>query len=228
LEPQLFIRLIRVGAPAGAMPVFDLLTWGVIIIALIGMFGTAHLAANSIVIRYLHLLFMPSFAIGTVLTAMVGQAIGAGDPDRAQRRAWLGFKLISSYMVCVGLVYFLYREPLMRVFTDEEAVVQAGMRIFLCVAIYQLFDAMFLTYSHTLRGAGDTVYPTLLMVVSGTVVLVGGGLALVRWAPGLESLGPWLATTAHAIVLGLGMLVRWQSGHWRKIRILPARSGAAH
>lgn len=220
-EPKLFARLIRVGAPAGAMPVFDLLTWGVIIIALIGLFGTAHLAANSIVVRYLHLLFMPAFGIGTVLTAMVGQAIGANDPDRAHRRAWLGFKLIASYTVFVALVFFGLREPLMLVFTGEETVIRAGSRIFVCVAIYQLFDAAFITFSHTLRGAGDTVYPTVLMIGSATVVLVGGGLALVRWAPGLESLGPWLATTAHVIVLGAGMFARWQSGHWRNIRLLP-------
>jgi len=220
LQPSLFARLVRVGAPAGAMPVFDLLTWGVFVIAMIGLFGTAHLAANSIVVRYLHLLFMPSFAVGTVLTAMVGQAIGAGAPEQAERRARLGYRLMAGYMIGVGLIYLFLREPLMRVFTTDPAVIRAGNLIFICVAIYQAFDAAFLTYSHTLRGAGDTLYPTLLMLGSGTVVLVGGSFALVRWAPGLESLGPWIATTAHAIVLGTGMYLRWRSGHWRRIRLL--------
>jgi MATE family multidrug resistance protein len=228
LRPKLLGHIVRVGAPAGGMPVFDLLTWGVIVIALIGMFGTAHLAANSIVVRYLHLLFMPSFAIGTVLTALVGQAIGAKDPEKAQRRALLGFKLIAGYMVSVGVVFLVFREPLMRVFSTDETVIQAGKLIFICVAIYQMFDAAFLTYSHTLRGAGDTLFPALWMLGSGAVVLVGGSLVLVHWAPGLASLGPWIATTAHAIVLGVGMFARWQSGHWRKIRLMAQQPGAGH
>jgi MATE family multidrug resistance protein len=214
------VEILRVGAPSGGLPVFDLLTWGVIIVWMIGLFGTAHLAANTIVIRYLHLSFMPSFAIGGVLTAMVGQSLGAGDPLRARRQARTAFVLIAGYMVVIGLVFIAFREPFMRWFTDDPLVIRTGALIFFCVMAYQVFDAMFLTFSHALRGAGDTVWPTAVLLMLGTFVLVGGGLYMVRFYPELGSLGPWLSTTVYTMVLGSAMAWRWRSGAWENIRLV--------
>lgn len=216
---RVLTRIFRTGAPAGLMPVFDLLTWGVFVVALIGLFGTEHLAANSIVVRYLHLLFMPSFAIGAVLTAMVGQSIGSARPDLAVGWARLGVGVVACYMATLGFAMMLFRGPLMRVFTSDPAVIAAGSAIFVCVAIYQLFDAAYLGYSHALRGAGDTLWPTAVMLVSGLVVLVGGASFMVRFFPELTSLGPWMATTAHTVVLGVAMTIRWSRGGWRTRRL---------
>lgn len=222
LRPAELRTILRIGAPAGGMPVFDLLTWGVFIVWMIGLFGTAHLAANTIVIRYLHLSFMPAFAVGGVLTAMVGQALGAGDPARARRLARQAYALIGGYMLMIGLVFVLLREPLMRWFSDDPVVVRTGSLIFFCVMAYQAFDAMFLTFSHALRGAGDTLWPTVALLVLGVFLLVGGGLAMVRFYPELASLGPWISTTVYTMVLGSAMAWRWHSGAWEKIRLRPA------
>lgn len=216
-------EILRVGAPSGGMPVFDLLTWGVFIVWMIGLFGTAHLAANTIVIRYLHLSFMPSFAIGGVLTAMVGQSLGAGDPARARRQARTAYGLIAGYMLVIGAVFVAFREPFMRAFTADPVVVQTGSTIFFCVMAYQAFDAMFLTFSHALRGAGDTIWPTATLLILGTFLLVGGSLYMVRFYPELASIGPWLSTTAYTMVLGSAMAWRWRSGAWEKIRLITAR-----
>ena len=66
------------GAPGGFQGVWDLVTWGIILTWMIGLFGTEPLATNTIVIRYLHLSFMPAIAIGFILTAIVGKSIGLG------------------------------------------------------------------------------------------------------------------------------------------------------
>jgi|GEM_PF-5989802 len=112
-----------------------------------------------------------------------------------------------------------FREPLMKVFTKEPEAVAAGSAIFVCVAIYQVFDAGFITFSHALRGAGDTLWPTLVMLASGVFVLVGGSYYLVSFHPELKSLGPWVATTAHATVLGSAFFARWLFGPWTRIRL---------
>ncbi len=212
-------EIVRTGAAAGLMPVFDLFTWGILLVGMIGMFGTAHLAANTIVVRYLHLAFMPAFALGATLTAMVGQSIGAGHPDRAERRAHLAFRVIGSYMAAVGLLFLAGREPLMRVFSRDPELIAAGSGFFVCAAVYQVFDAMYLTYSHALRGAGETVWPAAALLVLSCTVLVGGSWCLVTYAPWLQSLGPWIATTVYAGFLGTAMAWRWRVGHWRAIRL---------
>ena len=218
-DPVIFKQLVRTGAPAGLMPVFDLFTWGVVLVWMIGLFGTAHLAANTIVIRYLHLAFMPTFAFGATLTAMVGHSLGAGDPARAQRRAHVAFRVIAGYMGSVGLLFLLAREPLMRLFSSDPELIAAGAGFFVCAAIYQVFDAMYLTYSHALRGAGETVWPAAALLVLSCTVLVGGSWCLITFAPALQSLGPWIATTVYAACLGVAMAWRWRLGRWKQIRL---------
>jgi multidrug resistance protein, MATE family len=214
--------LLKVGSPAGLLPVFDLLTWGVFILWMIGFFGTGHLAANTIVVRYLHLAFMPAFALAAVLTALVGQSIGAGSPAHARRAATLTYQLLGCYMGAIGLGFLVLREPLMRLFTDDPAVIAAGTAIFVCTAVYQAFDAMWITYSHALRGAGDTAWPSGAVLVLGSTVLVGGAWFMVKAFPELASLGPWIATTVYTVILGCTMLLRWRAGAWTARRLVPA------
>ncbi len=221
-------RALKIGAPAGGQFVFDLFTWGVIILWMIGLFGTAHMAANTIVIRYLHLAFMPALAVGNILTARVGHSIGAKNWDLAVRQTQLTFAVVVLYMSLVGFVFVLGREPLLRFFTDNDEIVQAGGWMMIAAALYQVFDAMYITYSHALRGAGDTLWPALALIIYSVVVLVGGGWAMITWLPELKSLGPWLATTLYVVFLGVTMKIRWNQGRWRHVNIFvhPTASAA--
>jgi len=77
-----------------------------------------------------------------------------------------------------------------------------------------------MTLSGALRGAGDTVWPGVATLILSWSLIVGGGLLLVRFAPGLESLGPWIAASSYIIALALAMLARWLSGKWRTMDLL--------
>lgn len=217
-------RLFKIGAPGGGQFMFDLLTWGVFIIWMIGFFGTDHLAANTIVVRYIHLAFMPAIAVGAILTARIGSAIGEQNPGRAKEQAATAFRLISCYMIFIGLIFLVLQHPLMRLFTDEAAIIAAGGKIFICVAIYQIFDAMYITYSHALRGAGDTLWQAVALVIYSITLLVGGGYAMVTFFPELASMGPWIATTVYVLFLGASVKWRWHREHWRKIDIFKGKS----
>jgi len=140
LNPAALRQLFVIGTPAGGMPLFDLLTWGVFITWMIGFFGTPQLAANTIVVRYIHLLFMPALGVGAVLTAMVGQAIGQSRHERARRRAFLAYAVIAAYMVTVGLIFVGFRYSLMRVFTKDPVVIAAGGSIFICKTNRQIYS----------------------------------------------------------------------------------------
>ncbi|MDX2111504.1 MAG: MATE family efflux transporter [Verrucomicrobiota bacterium] len=221
-EGKAILQIFKVGAPAGAQFTFDLFTWGVIILWMIGQFGTAHLAANTIAVRYLHLAFMPALALAAILTARVGQAIGEKNPARAESQTRIAFTVIMVYMMSIGLLFFFGRTPLMHLFTQDPEIIHAGGLILIVTAIYQLFDAMYITYSHSLRGAGDTIWPAVMLIIYSLVVLVGGGLTIIHYFPEWKSVGPWLATTLYVVALGVTYKIRWHKGKWRKMDIFKA------
>ncbi len=212
-------RLIRVGAPGGLQGVWELITWGIILTWLIGLFGTEPLAANTIVVRYLHLSFMPAIAIGFIITAIVGKSIGEGQLDRANKQVYLALKVMMGYMILMGIVFYVFRDPFLRVFSQSEEVIAAGRVMLIFAAIFQIFDALYITFSHALRGAGDTRFPALALVGFSTVFLCCCGLFMVKYYPQFGALGPWSMTTLYVGFLGITLTARWIWGPWKKMDI---------
>ena len=151
------------------------------------------------------------------MTALVGKSIGAGRPDRARREARTAALITFAYMGSLSVVYALFGADLIRFFSDDEEVIRIGRTIMLCAACFQLFDGLAIAYNAALRGAGDTFVPSLFVMGSNWVMIVGAGWLMATWYPQLGSLGPWLAASALIIVTGIFLWLRWRSGAWMRI-----------
>jgi MATE family multidrug resistance protein len=128
--------------------------------------------------------------------------------------------------VC-AIVFFVFREQLIRAFVREDTpaeqidrLVQLGSGFLIATAAFQLFDAVAMTLSGALRGAGDTKVPGVATVVLSWTIIVGGGFFMVKLLPQLESLGPWIAAATYIAVLCLFLLARFLKGRWRDIRVV--------
>jgi MATE family multidrug resistance protein len=95
-----------------------------------------------------------------------------------------------------------------------------GSTLMVAAAFFQVFDAVGIVLIGALRGAGDTLWPGLMTIILSWSVIVGGGWALVRLAPGLGPLGPWIAASAYIALFAGILLWRWKRGAWRSIRVL--------
>ncbi len=210
-------RLFRVGLPQGLQWLSEVSVWSVFSLVLIGRFGTTELAATNLAWQYVRIGFMPMIGVGQAITALVGKAIGQADPPRAMRFAHLGAKVCFAYVSVLSLLYLLRREWLVELFSSDPAVIAIGTKIMCCVALFQLFDVLGQVYYHALRGAGDTKWPMVMMVVSHWLVVIGGG-SLVTWLkPEWRSLGPWGVATLLISLTGVLLWRRWQSRAWIRI-----------
>jgi len=226
--------LVRVGWPNGLQFGNELICWAIFMSVLVGTFGSVHMVAGWTVLRYMHLAFMPSVGFATATTALVGRCIGEGRPDAAVRRAHVAVAMAMTYMTACAVAMFLFRGELVALFTDPAAdpelaaeVVAIGSTLMICAAVFQTFDALGIVYAGALRGAGDTLVPGAVTVGLSWAVIVGFGWWLVGNAPGLASLGPWIASAAYIILLGVFLAFRFEGGQWRKIRLLPGSAGPA-
>jgi len=247
--------ILRVGWPAGLMMGNELICWGYLMAVLLGAGGAAlvtaepgltgaalgdaqaqeavvHNAAGWIALRYMHVSFMPAVGLSIAVSAMVGKAIGAGRHDEAARRAWLGLKVTLAYMGLCALAFIVFREEMMSVFVpadmseqEAKAVLEVGATVMIAAAVFQLFDAMAITMSGALRGAGDTVWPGVVTIILSWVFIVGLGHLLIWLAPGLGSIGPWIGASAYIMALGLAMIGRFLWGPWRRIDLLAGTKG---
>ncbi|MDP6045779.1 MAG: MATE family efflux transporter [Phycisphaerae bacterium] len=220
--------ILRVGWPAGVQLCNDMLSWSVCVAILAGSFGMAHRAATTIAMRYIGLAFMPAVGIGIATTALVGRYIGLGKPDIARKRAHQGVVTAMIWMGACGVMFWVFRHQMARFFAkglEADEIVRIGAQIMICAAIFQISDAVGIVYIGALRGAGDTKWPMFVTVMLSWGIIVGGGIAAVKLAPQLTSLGPWIAASTYVILMGAAMAWRFESGAWRKIDLL--RRGTA-
>ena len=218
-------ELWRVGWPRSLTFGNEMLCWAIFMTYLIGTFGQAHNTAGWIVLRYMHLSFMPAVGISVAVTALVGRYIGAGQPDIANHRAWLGVRMSMCYMGLCALMFVIFRAPLASILIRKgdpefDLILSIASQLLICAAVFQLFDAMSITLSGALSGAGDTVWTGVVTMITSWTFIVGGGFALVHWAPQLKSLGPWIGASVYIISLGIAFVWRWNSGYWRTIQLL--------
>ena len=111
--------------------------------------------------------------------------------------------------------------------STQADILRIGATVMICAAVFQCFDAVGIVFAGALRGAGDTFWPMVITFVMAWTMVIGGGAAMIRWMPQLQSIGPWIAASAYVIVLGLVMAWRFESGAWRKIDLLGRRPPAA-
>jgi len=226
--------LLRVGLPAGFGLTVNVAFWGVILFGLVGRFGTEALAATSAVLSYTSLSVMPVVGMSTALTAAVGKTIGQGRKDIAMKQTGVCLKVALLYMGLVGICFFVFRNALMAFWSSDDKVIEVGVKILICAAIYQTFHAARTIYSGSLRGAGDTVWLAIISAVGALVILGLGGWLVAELFSSLGALGPWIAATVSIIAVGLANRWRFKSKRWMDIDIfkrsavsVPIRNGAA-
>lgn len=227
--------ILRVGWPGGAMFGNEMICWGFFMVYLVSHFGAQHASAGWIAHQYMSLSFMPAVGISVAVSALVGKYIGARRTDLAAARAWLGLWLALAYMGLCGILFVVFRFELIDLFVEEGTppdqraeIVRLGAGFLIAAAAFQLFDAVAMTMSGALRGAGDTVWIGILTVTLAWVVIVGGGLAMVRWMPQLQSLGPWIAAASYIMLLSVVALGRFLAGNWRSMSLIKHGPVAAH
>lgn len=224
--------LMKTGWPIGLMFGNEMICWGYFMVYLVSHFGPLHATAGWIAHQYMSLSFMPAVGISVACTAVVGKYMGMGRPDLAARRAWLALGLAMVYMVLCAAAFIVFRRPLVGLFIQRDTppaavaeIIRLGSMFLIAAAAFQAFDAVAMTTSGALRGAGDTVYPGVATMILSWVVIVGGGTALVEYWPDLSSLGPWMAAAAYIILLSLLLLSRFLTGKWKSRRLLREAAG---
>lgn len=212
-------RLCWYGLPAGVHFGVDIVTWTIFTNVFIGQFGKVQLAAHNICVQLMHVSFMPGVGLGTALAVAVGKAIGEKRLDLARSNVRWALLFTTAYMSTIGVLMGVFRFELVGLFTDDMEVVAWGAKIMICCALFQFFDAMNITFTHALRGAGDTHWCAVMVFLGAVVLLMGGSTVAVWKYSQYGSVGPWVVTAVYAMALGLVFAGRYLWGPWERIEM---------
>lgn len=197
--------------------------------ALLGVYGTATVAAYTIGVRALSFSWIPGVGLAQAVGALVGQALGRNDENDAERIGKRAALLSFGVAAVLGIIAGLGREPLSHVFTTDPVVVDALKPFLLCLAIAQPMLQLHFTLGGVHRGAGETWTPLMAAVVGNWAVRVPLAALFVYV---LEAPVTWLWAaiifdhTARAAWLTVG----FRRGAWKTVlrdRLAAGRSAEA-
>lgn len=204
---SLLFQLIRLGLPSGiTQAIFSFAM--IIIQSLTNSFGTAVIAANTVVMRVDGFAMMPNFTFGTAMTTYAGQNIGARRIDRVEQGTKKGLQLGLSVSVALVALILLFGRYLMGMFTQTEQVIELGQQMLFTLAIGYIAMAVTQILSGVMRGAGDTMTPMWISIITTVVIRVpvAYGLELLT-RPAGGTMGSGAPTPLY-----LSLLISWVVG----------------
>ncbi|GAB4515980.1 MAG: MATE family efflux transporter [Anaerolineae bacterium] len=209
-------RVLNIGLPSGVEQL--LMRLGQVSFArVVASLGTTAYAAHAVALNAESISFMPGFGFAVAATTLVGQGLGANDPDRAQRHGYMAYALGAGVMSLMGIVFIFMARPLVSVFTNDPEVIELATWPLQLIGFVQPLLAAMMIFAGALRGAGDTRAPMIITGAGLWLVRVPLG-ALLALALGWGLKGAWIAMAVDLTVRGSFNFLRFRSGRWKEIK----------
>jgi putative MATE family efflux protein len=213
LEPAIMARLVRLSS-TGTFQVFIGMASWIGLIRTLSTFGSDAVAGYTIGIRVIIFALLPSFGMGNAAATMVGQALGASKPERAERAVWLAGFYNMIFLGIVGAVFLLFAPQIISLFTTDTRVAPYGVDCLRIVSAGFLFYAYGMVLTQSFNGAGDTWTPTKinLFVFWFWELPLAYVLAITL---GIGPRGVFIAITIAFSTLALVSAILFRRGHWK-------------
>ncbi|MBT3229727.1 MAG: MATE family efflux transporter [Candidatus Marinimicrobia bacterium] len=211
-------RFLKYGLPSGGHFFLEIMGFTAFILIL-GRIGQMELAATNIAININSLAFMPMFGLGIALSMMVGQNIGAGDPEKAKFAANSAVQLGMLYMIFCTFLYVVIPHVFIAPFDASQETFNTAIILLRFVAVYAVFDALSILYSSAIKGAGDTHF--VMRVTTGLsifVLIIPTYVAVDIFGSNLYL--PWTFCALFIVAMGLTFLGRFYGGKWKSMRVI--------
>jgi Na+-driven multidrug efflux pump len=134
------------------------------IMRIVALFGDVTLAGYTIALRLIHFAILPSWGMSNAAATMVGQNLGAGKPDRAERAVWISGRYNFYVLATLAVVFWVFARPLSAIFTDVPDALNASVLTLRISSLAYCFAAYSMVFSQAFNGAGDTKTPTKINV----------------------------------------------------------------
>ena len=216
-DPTLMWQMIRLSGSGTFQILIGTASW-IGLIRVISSFGSAALAGYTIGIRVIIFALLPSWGLSNAAAAMVGQALGAKKPERAERAVWIAARYNLVFLGTVGLLFVLLARGIVSLFTTDPAVTPYAVDCLRIVALGFLFYAYGMVITSSFNGAGDTWTPTWLNLLVFWLWEIPLAYAL---AVGLD-MGPrgvFVAITVAYSTLAVVSAWLFKKGRWKTRRV---------
>jgi putative MATE family efflux protein len=188
------------------------------LVRIVSIFGAAALAGYTIAIRVVIFAILPSWGLSNAAATLVGQNLGAKQPERAEAAVWRTGLYNMLFLGTLGVFFVLFAEPVIRLFTHDPAVVPLGVSCLRIVSYGNIGYAYAMVMLQAFNGAGDTVTPTIVNFFGFWLLEI----PLAYWLAiplNLRSNGAFYAIVIAEASIAVASAILFRRGRWKSQRI---------
>ena len=214
-------RLIRTILKTSAGGMFQFIigscSW-IFLTRIVAESGEAALSGYGTAVRICVFTILPAWGLANAAATLVGQNLGAGQPERAERSVWRTAFITFCFFALVAVVFFIFGANLMRFFTKDNEAIIAGTECLHILAIGYVFFAYGMIISQAFNGAGDTRTPTYINLFVFWVLQIPLAWLLAKYLK-MGPTGVYIAIGVAESVLAIVSIIIFRKGKWKLVKV---------
>jgi putative MATE family efflux protein len=211
------MRLVRVSVTGILQFAIAHTSW-IGLVRIVSLFGAAALAGYTIAVRIVVFAILPSWGLSNAAATLVGQNLGAKQPARAESSVWRTGLYNMLFLGSVGIVFVVFAEPIVRLFTNDPDVVPLGAMALRIISYGNIGYAYGMVMLQSFNGAGDTLTPTIVNFFGFWLFEI----PLAYWLAiklGLQTRGVYFSIVIAEGSIALASVLLFRRGRWKKQQI---------
>lgn len=190
----------------------------IFLVRIVSEFGSDAFAGYTIAIRVIIFTILPSWGLANAAATLVGQNLGAGQPDRAARSVWRAAYFNMAFMGAVAVIFFIFAEYILLLFSKNPIVIQHGVECLRVICMGYLSFSWGMVMVQAFNGAGDTRTPTILNIVCFWIVQIPLAYLLAKTF-GLGTKGVYIAIAVSDTLLAIISISLFKRGKWKLVKV---------
>lgn len=216
-DAKIILNIVRTSLGGVGQMIVAMTSW-IFLMRILADVGSEAVAGSTIALRIMMFTLMPAWGLSNAAATLVGQNLGAGNPERAESSVWkIGFYNMI-FLVLVSVVYFIFNDSLMRIFTDDARVIAIGAEWLQILSYSYFVYGWWMVSGQAFNGAGDTKTPTKINLVFFWFIQIPLSyfLAIILgWQHSGVFWGVFISETS----VGLFTLWLFSRGGWKTVKV---------
>jgi putative MATE family efflux protein len=217
LNMQVLFRLLRVSLTGILQFAIAHTSW-IGLVRIVSIFGSAALAGYTIAIRIVIFIILPSWGLSNAAATLVGQNLGAKQPERAATSVWRTGFYNMLFLGGIGIIFLIFAEPVVRLFTNDPQVIPLAAACLRIISYGNVGYAYAMVMLQAFNGAGDTVTPTIVNFFGFWLLEIPLAYFLAIHA-GLKSNGVFISIAVAESAIAAASIVLFRQGRWKRQQI---------
>ena len=164
IDTEIMWNIIKTSLGGIGQMIVAMTSW-IFLLRILAELGSETVAGSTIAIRIMMFTLMPAWGLSNAAATLVGQNLGAGKPDRAEKSVWKIGYYNMIFLILVSVCYFIFNEDLMRLFTDDAKVIEVGAEWLQIMSYGYFVYGWWMVSVQAFNGSGDTTTPTKINIV---------------------------------------------------------------